>query len=56
MAFNVPLNNALDRVAPDSGEGATLWQTYLLDWTRWNHLRTAACTGATACLMLALRA
>jgi uncharacterized membrane protein len=30
----VPLNNALDRVAPDSAEGATLWQTYLLDWTR----------------------
>jgi uncharacterized membrane protein len=56
MACNVPLNNALDRVAPDSVEGATLWHTYLLDWTRWNHWRTAACTGAMACFMLALRA
>jgi uncharacterized membrane protein len=56
MAFNVPLNNALDRVAPDSAEGAKLWQVYLVEWTRWNHLRTAACIAAAACFMLALRA
>jgi uncharacterized membrane protein len=56
MAFNVPLNNALERVAPDSAEGAKLWQVYLVEWTRWNHLRTAACIAAAACFMLALRA
>ena len=35
MAFNVPLNNALDRVAPDSAEGAKLWGDHLVEWTRW---------------------
>jgi len=42
MLRNVPLNNALARVAPDSVEGARLWARYLRDWTWWNHVRTAA--------------
>ncbi|MBM7113686.1 DUF1772 domain-containing protein [Archangium primigenium] len=54
VAFNVPLNNALAAVAPTSAEGATLWARYLEDWTRWNHVRTLACTGATALHILAL--
>ncbi len=49
---NVPLNNALDRVAPqDAGE---IWQRYLLRWTQWNHARTLASALAMVCFMLAL--
>jgi uncharacterized membrane protein len=33
IAFNVPLNNALAIVKPESAEGAILWAKYLRDWT-----------------------
>ena len=47
MAGNVPLNDALAVLNPDSAEGATLWARYLIDWTFWNHIRTiAACFSA----------
>jgi uncharacterized membrane protein len=52
---NVPLNDALAASDPASGQGATLWMRYLVQWTRWNHVRTAAALAATACFMLALR-
>ena len=42
IAGNIPLNDALAVVSPDSAEGATLWARYLTDWTFWNHVRTAA--------------
>jgi uncharacterized membrane protein len=42
IAGNIPLNDALAVVNPDSAEGATLWAKYLTDWTFWNHIRTAA--------------
>jgi uncharacterized membrane protein len=42
IAFNVPLNDALAIVKPDSTEGADLWAKYLTDWTFWNHMRTVA--------------
>lgn len=54
VAFNVPLNNALAAVDPASAEGAALWARYLEEWTRWNHVRTLAGTGATALHILAL--
>ena len=56
LVFNVPLNDALAAVVPTSAEGATLWARYLQDWTLWNHVRTLACTGATALYILALTA
>ena len=56
IVFNVPLNDTLASVSPDSVEGASLWRTYLEVWTDWNHVRTLASTGALACFMLALRA
>ncbi|MEA5602412.1 DUF1772 domain-containing protein [Nostoc sp. UHCC 0252] len=52
--FNVPLNEALARVEPDSTEGANLWSTYLVNWTIWNHIRTVAALAATASLTIAL--
>lgn len=54
MAFNVPLNNALAKVAPESAEGAALWKRYLSVWTAWNHVRTVAPLAACALLILAL--
>ena len=54
IAFNVPLNDALAKVAPNSPEGAILWANYLTTWTNWNHLRTLAALAAAASLTLAL--
>jgi uncharacterized membrane protein len=51
VAFNVPLNNRLDRT-PQS-----VWSEYLAVWTRWNHVRTVASvvSGALFCLALVVR-
>jgi uncharacterized membrane protein len=54
MFFNVPLNDALAAVAPDSSEGASLWSRYLITWTNWNHVRTIAALAASAVLTIAL--
>ncbi|MBD2106472.1 anthrone oxygenase family protein [Nodosilinea sp. FACHB-13] len=55
VAFNVPLNDALARVNPDSAEGASFWTKYLASWTLWNHVRTGAALAAAALLTLSLR-
>lgn len=52
VAFNVPLNDALAKVEPDSVEGANLWAKYLKDWTLWNHVRTIASLAAAALLAI----
>jgi uncharacterized membrane protein len=54
MLGNVPLNDALAIVKPDSTEGATVWAKYLTNWTLWNHIRTAAAVAAAAAFMIAL--
>ncbi len=54
IACNVPLNDALATVTPDSVEGATLWTKYLTDWTFWNHVRTAAALLAATLYAIAL--
>jgi uncharacterized membrane protein len=54
MLFNVPLNNRLAAVAPDSAEGATLWSHYVKVWTAWNHARTIGCIGATGSFILGM--
>lgn len=54
IVFNVPLNDALAAVQPNSPEGSNLWAKYLTDWTFWNHIRTGAALLASVCLMLAL--
>lgn len=54
---NVPLNDALDRVDPDSLDerGAEeAWRRYRLRWGRWNALRTAVCAVASAGFALSL--
>lgn len=54
MRFNVPLNNELAAVQPDSAMGQQVWERYLSDWVFWNHVRTIAALLATALFVLAL--
>jgi uncharacterized membrane protein len=54
IAFNVPLNNRLAAVDPESKEGVKMWQVYLTKWTRWNHVRSIATVVSTVLLLLAL--
>jgi uncharacterized membrane protein len=55
MVCNVPLNDALAIVKPDSTEGATFWARYLTDWTFWNHIRTIAALAAAILFTIAYR-
>lgn len=52
---NVPLNNDLAALDATTVEAARGWTRYLSNWTRWNHVRTAASMIAAACFVLALR-
>ena len=54
-AINVPMNDALAAVAPNSPEGAALWARYLVRWTAWNHVRTITALLALASFIGALR-
>ncbi len=54
MAFNVPRNDALAAVDPQSADGAGLWANYVTSWTAWNHLRAAAALAAAILLTFAL--
>jgi uncharacterized membrane protein len=56
MGYHVPRNNALAAVDPESEEGARVWETYLVEWTRGNHVRTVAALAACALLTVALQA
>ena len=55
IVFNVPMNEALDKVEPETAEAADLWAKYLKDWTAWNHVRTVACILSAVSFILALR-
>lgn len=48
-AANVPMNQRLDVEDPASTAARSLWQAYLRNWTRWNHLRTLASGLAMLC-------
>lgn len=52
MIGNVPLNEALAKVNPDTG--GAFWVSYLRDWTMWNHVRTVAALAAAASFTIAL--
>ena len=51
---NVPLNNRLAPLDPESPECAETWAHYLVVWTRWNHVRTVSSALATIVACLAL--
>jgi uncharacterized membrane protein len=52
--FNVPLNDALAAVDPNSADGTKLWSSYLTNWTTWNHVRTLTSLAAAVSFTLAL--
>ncbi|MBW4671363.1 MAG: DUF1772 domain-containing protein [Cyanomargarita calcarea GSE-NOS-MK-12-04C] len=54
IVFNVPMNEALAKVEASSSDGASLWASYLTNWTFWNHVRTTAALAAAASLTIAL--
>jgi len=56
MAANVPLNNALAATDLARDADAPVWASFLVRWTRWNHVRTLASTVALALFILAIAA
>jgi uncharacterized membrane protein len=54
IVCNVPLNNRLAKLHPQSASAASYWDEYLAKWTAWNHLRTLAALAAAALLTIAL--
>jgi len=55
IRFNVPRNNALASIARTDPNASQLWARYVVSWTIWNHVRTAAALAASAAFIIALR-
>jgi uncharacterized membrane protein len=55
IACNVPLNDGLATLLPQSADAAGRWEEYATKWTAWNHVRTVAALAAAATLTTALR-
>jgi uncharacterized membrane protein len=53
---NVPMNDALAAVDPDSADGAAEWGRYVTSWTAWNTVRTVAAIAAAVMFPLTLTA
>ncbi|MFE1248144.1 DUF1772 domain-containing protein [Streptomyces sp. NPDC058735] len=53
-AANVPRNDALAGLEPDTPVAAAYWPEYVRGWTRWNHVRTVTSAGAALAYLLAL--
>jgi len=49
--YHVPRNTALARLDPTDPAGASTWERFVSEWTRWNHVRAAAGVGAAAMLI-----
>ncbi len=54
VLFNIPLNNELETIDPNSAEGHDFWRHYLSKWTRWNHVRSVATLCCTLLLASAI--
>jgi uncharacterized membrane protein len=54
-AYHVPRNNALAAVDPHAADAPERWSRYVGEWTRANHVRTAAALAAAAAFVVALR-
>ena len=51
---NLPLNNKLAAMKPESAEGARFWDEFRAAWGLWNHVRWIGALGASAAFILAL--
>ena len=56
IACNVPLNDRLATLHPQSSDAAGRWEEYVTKWTAWNHVRVAVALAAAALLTIALHA
>lgn len=54
VAGNVPLNDRLAPLPPDSPEAARFWQSYLDRWVLLNHLRTVGALASCAAFLAVL--
>ena len=54
VVFNVPRNERLARLDAESAEAAAYWPAYVREWSKWNHLRTAASVASAVCSAAAL--
>jgi uncharacterized membrane protein len=50
--FHIPRNDALAAAVPESEDAARLWRAYLVEWTWWNHVRTAAALAAAVAFLV----
>jgi uncharacterized membrane protein len=53
---HIPMNDRLAGLDAEGEEGQAYWAHYLVRWTRWNHVRTAAALVAAGLFTLALMA
>lgn len=51
MVGNVPLNDELVPLDPQDASAQEIWRDYLVNWTRWNTVRTVAPALAAAALI-----
>lgn len=56
IAVNIPLNDKLATLDPNSAAGAAEWANYLVRWNPTNNLRAVACALAVICFGLTLNA
>jgi uncharacterized membrane protein len=56
IVCNVPLNNMLARLHPQSAKAEDRWEEYVTRWIAWNHVRTITALAAAAALTVALHA
>ena len=52
-AGNVPMNQRLDAMPLAGAEAQAYWPVYAGGWLRWNHLRSVAALGVSACYAVA---
>ena len=50
---NVPRNDKLDKISSDDESSHHVWDTYLEEWTYYNHVRTLASLLAMLCFLIA---
>ena len=48
------MNDALAKLSGSGAQAISLWNNYLKDWTRWNHVRTTASLLAAIAFVRAL--
>ena len=55
IAFNIPLNNTLDKIDPNAASNAEDWKSFVDSWLPWNHVRTILTLASTVFFILSIR-